>query len=412
MTRTTGLNSSAFAVPAFRRIWAAGFISDAGDWLLFIALPLVVYRLTGSALGTSLAFLLELLPAVVLAPLAARLINRFDRRRLMVGVNILQAVVLLPLLFVHTSADLPVIYGVICAQAALGTVFEPAKNALMPGLVGPERLVSANALVGLNENLGRLVGGPLGGVLLAVGDLGLVVAVDAVSYALSAVLIASVGAKAERPGVRGPAVDSPVASGLIAVVRRPALRGPLIVILIAGVAQGMFLVLFVLFVVNGLHGSDADVGLLRGIQAVGAIAAGLTIGFVATRADPRALTIVSTLAFGIVSLVTWNLPALTTDIAPYVVLFILVGAPGVLMATGIISTLQSNSADAERGSVFTLLGLASALGQAVGMLGAGLLDAAIGTSVLLEIQGAFYLLAGLAGLFLIPRAAAPARSVG
>ena len=53
------------AVPAFRRLWAAGIVSDAGDWLMFIALPLVVLRLTGSALGTSFAFLLELAPPVV-----------------------------------------------------------------------------------------------------------------------------------------------------------------------------------------------------------------------------------------------------------------------------------------------------------------------------------------------------------
>ena len=71
---------TAFAIPAFRRLWGAGLISDTGDWLLFIALPLVVFQLTGSALGTSIAFLLELVPAVLLAPLAARLIGRFDRR--------------------------------------------------------------------------------------------------------------------------------------------------------------------------------------------------------------------------------------------------------------------------------------------------------------------------------------------
>lgn len=79
---------TAFSIPAFRRLWAAGLISDMGDWLLFIALPLVVFRLSGSALGTSIAFLLELVPAVVLAPLAARLIGRFDRRRIMVAVTV------------------------------------------------------------------------------------------------------------------------------------------------------------------------------------------------------------------------------------------------------------------------------------------------------------------------------------
>ena len=66
--------------PAFRSLWTAGVVTDAGDWLLFIALPIVVYRLTGSALGTSFAFLAQLAPAIALAPLGGRLADRLDRR--------------------------------------------------------------------------------------------------------------------------------------------------------------------------------------------------------------------------------------------------------------------------------------------------------------------------------------------
>ena len=56
----------------FRRLWLAGLISDTGDWLLLVSLPILVYRYTGSALGTSVAFLVELVPPVALAPLAER----------------------------------------------------------------------------------------------------------------------------------------------------------------------------------------------------------------------------------------------------------------------------------------------------------------------------------------------------
>jgi MFS family permease len=405
--------TSAFSIPAFRRLWTAGLISDAGDWLLFIALPLVVYRLTGSAVGTSLAFLLELIPAIAFAPIAARLVNRLDRRWLMVCINVLQALALIPLLFVQSSADLPLIYIVICAQAALGSAFEPAKNALLPNLVGEQQLVSANALVGLNQNLGRLIGGPLGGVLLAVGDLGLVVAVDVISYALSAVMIWFV----RRPADRRPAgatadAAEPVATGLVSVLRRRSLRGPLVIVFIASISQGMFLVLFVLFVVDQLNGTDADVGMLRGVQAIGAIAAGFALAVIGGRFGPRALTASSILVFGVISLLTWNLPPVTTNIAPYVALFILVGAPGVVMTTGLVTSLQSHSRDEERGSVFTMLGLLSALGQAVGMLAAGLLDAPLGIVPLLEIQGCIYLVAGALAVWLMPRRVAVAAEAG
>lgn len=397
---------TAFAIPAFRRLWGAGLISDTGDWLLFIALPLVVFQLTGSAVGTAIAFLLELVPAVVLAPLAARLVGRFDRRRLMVVLNLGQALALLPLLFVHSAAELPIAYAVIVAHASLSTLFEPAKNTLLPELVDRDRLVSANALIGLNQNLGRLIGGPLGGILLLVGDLGLIVAVDAVTYVLSAILIASLPATAPAPRAPGaPREEAP--EGLLAALRIPRLRGAYTVIFVSSIAQGMFLVLFVLFVLGPLGAGDAEVGILRGIQAIGAIVAGITLGLIVRGATPRALTVASLMAFGALSLITWNLPALTTDIVPYLVLFAAVGAPGVIMVAGLMSVLQEESTAHQRGAVFAAVGLVGALGQGAGILLGGLADGPIGLTPLLEVQGFLYLLAGVVAVLWLPRRAVP-----
>ena len=409
---------TAFAIPSFRRLWAAGLISDTGDWLLFIALPLVVFQLTGSALGTSIAFLLELIPPIVLSPVAAMLVGRFDRRWLMVALNVGQALALLPLLWVHDSSDLAIAYVVIVVHASLSTIFEPAKNTLLPELVDTERLVSANALVGLNQNLGRLIGGPLGGVLLAVGDLGLIVMVDAVTYLVSAALIATLPAIRAAEGVpadpsqiappresAGPSGATPF--GLGAALRMRRLRGAYVVILVSSVAQGMFLVLFVLFALGPLRGSDADVGILRGIQAIGAIAAGLVLGFLARGTSPRLLTAASLFAFGALSLVTWNLPLVTTAIWPYILLFAAVGAPGVIMVAGLMSTLQEHSEPRQRGAVFAAVGLFSALGQAAGILLGALADGPLGLLPLLEIQGGLYLLSGVVALLWLPRDAAP-----
>lgn len=395
---------SAFAIPAFRRLWTAGLISDTGDWLLFIALPLVVFQLTGSALGTSIAFLLELIPAVALAPLAARLVGRFDRRWIMVAVNVGQALALLPLPWVDELGDLPLAYAVIFVHASLSTLFEPAKNTLLPELVDTGRLVSANALIGLNQNLGRLVGGPLGGVLLAVGDLGLIVAVDALTYVVSAILIATLPAVAVPAETHSPEEGAAARpAGLLTAFRLPRLRGAFAVIFVSSVAQGMFLVLFVLFALGPLRGSDADVGLLRGIQAIGAVVAGVVLGFLVRGASPRALTALSLFAFGALSLVTWNLPGLTTDIWPYVVLFAAVGAPGVIMIAGLMSVLQEHSDPWQRGAVFAAVGLVSALGQAAGILLGALSDGPIGLLPLLELQGCLYLLSGVIALLWLPR---------
>jgi MFS family permease len=382
---------TAMAVPSFRRLWAAGLVSDAGDWLLFIALPVIVLQLSGSALGTAFAFLLELAPAVVLAPVAARVAARFDRRMVMVVVNIGQAVALLPLLLVDSVEHLPILFAVIAVHASLATLFEPAKNSLLPDLVPADALVSANALVALNQNLGRLIGGPLGGVLLVVGGLDLIVAVDVATYIVSAALIFL---------VRSPArlLDEPGAvTGVWAALRIRPLRAVFVMILLASVAQGLFQVLFVLFVVGPLSGNEGEVGLLRGVQAVGAIAAGLALGFLFHRVDARGMAVASTLVFGVLSLVIWNLPFVTTETWVFTVLFAIVGAPGVVMVTAFVSTLQAESTPGQRAPVFAAMGVVMAVGQAIGLLLGGLVDAGVPLLVLLQLQGALYLVAALAG---------------
>ncbi|MEU4746252.1 MFS transporter, partial [Actinosynnema sp. NPDC023658] len=149
-------------VPAFRRLWIAGFVSEIGDWVLLVALPVYVYQRTGSTAATATTFVVALLPSLALSPLAGVLADRWDRRRLMLVVSLAQAVTLLPLL----TGDLVLVNVVTAVQAGLAALFEPAKNALLPTLVPREQVPAANGLVGLNGNLARLVGASLGGLLL------------------------------------------------------------------------------------------------------------------------------------------------------------------------------------------------------------------------------------------------------
>jgi MFS family permease len=382
---------------AFRRLWLAGLISDTGDWLLLVSLPILVYQLTGSSLGTAIAFLIELVPAVLIAPLAGRLADRLDRRRLLIIVSLAQAAGLLPLL---AGARLPIVYAVIAVQAALATLFDPAKNALLPTLVTEDQLVSANALVGLNQNLGRLVGGALGGLMLAVGALPAVVACDAVSFLAAMALIATV-----RIGSHTAAKADPVNAAGRPYTRRPV-RASLATAAVAQTAQGLFVVLFVVFVARVLHGDAAENGLLRAVQAIGAIGGGLLLGLTRIRRpEPGRMAGWSALAFGLLALLTWNLPNLTVAEPLYVALFVVVGLPGVTLFTGLVSALQQSTVDGERGQVFASLGVAGATGQAIGMMAAGLLGDRLGVVPLLNAQATLYLLAGLVALIWLRGAA-------
>jgi predicted MFS family arabinose efflux permease len=397
--------------PAFRRLWLAGLVTETGDWLLLIALPVFVLQLTGSALVTSTVFLLELVPTLAFGPIAGVLADRWDRRRTLVGVSLAQAALLLPLLAVDGRGDLWIVYAVTVAESALATLNEPVRMALLPALVPADDLVAANGLTGLASNLARLAGGALGGVLLAVGGLGGVVLADAVTFGVAAALLASragagrpardgrpAAAGAEPTEARECGLLRPLLDGLAVIRGDRRLRGTLSVFALMSLAQGAFVVLFVLFVVRSLDGGAAEVGLLRGVQAIGGIIGGLLVGVLARRLAPSTLVGLSLIGFGVVDAAIWNGPALASALALYVGLFIAAGVPGIASVAGLTSLIQTLTPDRYRARVISAHVAVFGALQALGMLVAGLLSDTVGLLVLLNAQAALYVLAGLVAL--------------
>jgi MFS family permease len=426
----------------FGLLWAGGLISETGDWLLLVGLPVWVLQLTGSSLVTATVFLVGLLPGLVVGPLAGVLVDRWDRRRTLVAVSLAQAAFLLPLLAVDGRNRLWIVYLVMAVEAILAQLNDPARNALVPSLVTKADLVGANALIGLNGNLARLVGSPLGGILVEVSGLPGLVIGDAASFLLGAALIALVrsdaggsraggsvagGAHADprtpepalavpgppegepnrqadrAPGVvHSPGPDPRRAGvvrewvdGLRVTVGDRGLRWGLVVNGLAGVAQGIFTVLFVLFVTRVLGGDGADVGLLRGVQAIGGLLGGVLVVGLASRLEAGRLLGVSLLVFAAVDLAIWNGPVLTTADWLYLGLFVAAGIPGVGVLTGLTSLVQERTAEAYLGRVFaTYMGSFNGL-MALGMLLAGLLGDTLGVVAVLNAQAGLYLLAGL-----------------
>ena len=398
-------------------LWAGGLISETGDWLLLVGLPVWVLELTGSSLVTASVFLVGLLPSLLAGPLAGVLVDRWDRRRTLVAVSLAQAVFLLPLLAVHGRQQLWIVYLVIAVESVLAQLNDPARSALLPALVGERELVAANGLVGLNGNLARLVGSPLGGVLVELAGLPGLVLGDALSFLAGAALVALVRTPAAGAPGRAAAGAAAAAAGLLrewrdglaVTLRSRRLRWGLLVSALAAVAQGLFTVLFVLFVTRVLRGDGADVGLLRGVQAIGGIAGGLLVVGLSSRLAPGRLVGASLLAFGGVSLAIWNGPQLTTATPLYVGLFVAAGVPAVAMLTGLTALVQTETPDAYLGRVFaTYFGTYNGL-QALGMLLAGLLGDALGVVAVLNGQAGLYLLAGAVALLALGRRHAGSR---
>ena len=379
---------------AYRRLWSAVVISETGDWLLFIALPLYVLRTSGSALATSTVFLAELAPAVLIGTACGPVIDRWKPSRLLPALTGSQAVVLLPLLWLGPGR-LWVVYAVAAAQAAITSITTPALQAVIPSLVQARALPTANAAAEMASNAARLIGSPLGGFLLPVLGLEGLVLCDIASFLAGAALLGGC-----LRGVSGSAVPaerenatrlSAIADGWRSVREDRTLASALAISFLGAVAQGLFLVLFVLFVLRSLHAGDEVVGLLRGVQAIGGVLGALVVGTWARHLSARALTICGLGAFGSLSLITWNSPAITTQTWWYVALFIAVGVPATALTTGLITGTQRASPARVLGRVLSLVNVAQALGQGIGILAAGVLSSRLPLSALLNAQAGCYL---------------------
>lgn len=373
---------------SFVRLWIAGFCSETGEWMMQIALPILVYQATGSAASTAAMMIVGLVPAVLVSPAAGVLADRVDRRRLLLLVCLGQGAVVMPLFAVDGAVWVG--YLVMGAQAGLAALFEPARNALVPDLVAPERITAANGLLGSGSSVSRLVGAWLGGLLYAVGGIEWVlVGYVAVLLVAAGVLVAPFGVaqvlRARRAAVRE------WLDGLDLIRRDRGLRVTGAAMLLMAVSQGMFLALFVPFVLDVLRAGPDGVGLLRGVQAVGGLAAGVGVAVLARRVAPRLMYGWGAIGFGLVSAAIWHAHELTPALGVYIGLFVLAGVPGVVASTGLMTTLQRAVPAAATGRLLSTAFAAIALGQALGLLVGGFTG---GSAVAFNVQAGIYLLGG------------------
>jgi len=147
----------------FRRLWVGNVISLLGDWFNTLALYVLVTELTGSPLALGAVFITKMLPWALSAPLAGVIVDRYNRRRLMVGMNLVRAVVVLGFLLIDQPADVPWLYALLTGQVVAGAVFNPAKSAALPNITTPRELLTANVLMSATWSTMLAVGAALGG---------------------------------------------------------------------------------------------------------------------------------------------------------------------------------------------------------------------------------------------------------
>jgi MFS family permease len=282
----------ALRIRDFRLMWAGGLVSSLGSWLLTLAIPTHILLVTGSLRATGLTVAAEYLPLLLLGPVAGVFADRWDRRRLMIGTNLFCAGAVAVMLLGLAPGRYGVLYAALVAENAGVVLYAPAWQARTPAVVGTGSLLSsANALNAASSGVVRLVGGPLGGILLALCGARWLIGIDAASYVLSALALTltsrtvatASGETASGETASGETASGETASGRTGAVVRDLLEGARVLVR-QPVARALFPVTVVYLAANAsLSAVLIAFGIRRlgGSEHTGFLLAGLGVGFLA-----------------------------------------------------------------------------------------------------------------------------------
>ena len=258
---------------SFRWLLAATFVNNVGDGVAISAGPLLVASQTRDPFLVSMALLSEYLPVLLFGVVGGAIADRVNRKRMVVVVNLLRAVVLVVLVATITSGTVR-IAAVLIALFALGTAetfADSASSTLLPGLVAREDLGIANArMQGAFVLLNQLVTPPIGAFLFVVG-MALPFATNAACFALGAVLITRVSTSTRNELRGGSSLRAEMGEGIRWLLAHPPMRTLALTIFTFNVTYGAAWSVLVLYAGERLGMNEVGFGLLTTAVAVGGL---------------------------------------------------------------------------------------------------------------------------------------------
>jgi hypothetical protein len=398
----------------FNIFWAGQALSNVGDGVTWVAMPLLVYQLSGSVVQMGMVTAASFLGQWAACLFAGSLVDRLDRRWLMIACDIGRMALQMYLALGFTGAESAgagavVLYAVAGLSAVLGTIFNLSHIAVLPSLVRREQIIRGNSRLQSSQALASIAGPMLGGAICAAVGPGPALLVDVLSFLISAVSLVFVrlrpvqaGPAERRQPVRG-RVWGDLREGMRFLSTQPVLWAT--TLLVCGfkfmTAGGFDLIIYRLK--RDLGEGDTALGFLFAVASVGGI-----MGAAATSALRRRL------GFGTCLLGCFALAG-----ASALFLGRLGGGPllgvsamgysfgNVMLAIILVSLRQQLAPDYLQGRVTSAFWTLTLGANALGVASVTLLASRLGTSTVLYLMGVANLLLALAGIFTPARVANP-----
>jgi predicted MFS family arabinose efflux permease len=390
------------AEPRFARLLAANLTSGIGDWFSTVAVLSLALQLTGSGLAVGITLAVRVVPRLVAGPLAGVLADRFPRKRILIATDLTSAGLALSFLLANAPDRVWVLYAGTVLLVLSSILNAPARSAVIPCLVLPENLLAANALSGAVEGSVILLGSLLGGLISGAFGPQAAFVVNALSFLLSASLVASISI---APGAGSAARKASTSLRELLPLLRAAPAVPVIVLLATlwSVGGGVINVLVTVYGITVFRDGNTGVGLLYGAIGAGILLGGLLARRAASGRERQALALAIVFEGGFHALLS-QAPSLA-----FAMLFLLLSTLGAGVGNACSSYLLMRSTpDALLGRVFALLATVSGVTFSGSLFLSGLLLAVVPPRALGLIGGLLTVSTGLVAIALLWKVPAPA----
>lgn len=345
---------AALGVPNFRRYVPGQALSLIGTWVETVAQALLVLRLTHSGIVLGLTTAARYAPILLLSPYAGLLVDRYPKRRVLLGTQIGLGLVSAALGAAVLTGGIRLWQVVVLAIAfgTLSAVDNPARQAFVAEVVGSDLIRNAVTLNSTTVNVARVIGPTIAAVLAGTIGLGWCFVVNAVSFGFVVASLLSLDASGLHPVPPVPRRRGQLRAGLRYAEQVPAIIRPLLMMALVGTFTFEFEVSLPLLASTTFHGTDTTYSWLIGAVGAGAVAGGLYAARSARTGVARLTK--AALGYAIAVGLVAAAPTLPTAIAACV----LVGVASVMFLTTGNSTIQLASDAAYRGRVTALWSMA------------------------------------------------------
>ena len=294
--------------PDFVKFWAGQTISNLGSSFTQWAVPLLVYQLTHSAVSLGIATAATWLPFLLFGLPIGAWMDRIDRKKAMITLDWINVVVIMSIPIVAELGHLTVwwIYGVTFIQSTIFIAFSAGEFAAIPSLVGTDDLVTANGRIQATYAAAQVMGPLLAGASLSLLPLTWVMAFDAASFGVSAILLSmirsSFNVTSEEPK-EATTIMHDIREGLRYVLSHPVLRNISVMMALINFVGATTYAQLVLFADERLDAGEAKVGILFAAGSAGVVVTGLLAGRLRKRFSFTALAMTSLMLMGLAEIV-------------------------------------------------------------------------------------------------------------